>query len=270
MSIILSQISNKRLTQLAVAVAAVSSLSLLPAASATVTGTPSVDFNTTITVKSSVICTLTVTPPADTTFAAAYTYDAVSTPNGDMVLTSANKAPRYIMVKADGGESCGVNAVKMSVNTTVNNRNVRSSPNSSGGIWELRPDFNDARVYTDPQALPSTPSETKVAVDDQQNSQYYYNDTADSQAGTIGNLALGGGSKVLRLANHYRQGNIVIPGLTNFLSFADSTKTYKALALGIGGYLALQPMDASGQPKPALAADGDVASIPFTVTITSA
>ncbi|MCU6244236.1 hypothetical protein, partial [Enterobacter asburiae] len=258
----------------AVAVASViGCLGVVGSASAAIEGSNNVPFTTTINVTSDNTCTLTVTPPTNSAFTASWT-GSVASGTSSIAVTSEN-TPRYIKVAANGGATCSLNAIKLETNagTSLVKKRPVASFGSNGGYWTYGPAIADAKFYTD--AAWKTAGTGTISVNTAGGSTAAVTTTvkeakgARASSGTLGlyiamtdNYIAGAGNLSLTdVTNGFPSGT------TTFTSSATDEK-YKSAEFGIGVALSGDPVDQAGTVDRALAANGDVVTMPFTVTVT--
>ncbi|MCU6244217.1 hypothetical protein [Enterobacter asburiae] len=257
----------------AVAVASViGCLGVVGSANAAIAGDNSVPFTTTINVTSDNTCTLTVTPPASAAFTAAWTGN-VASGTSTINVTNSNTPP-YIKVAAAGGTTCSLNAIKLetSAGTTV----IKSRPavafGSNGGYWTYGPALADAKFYTDAEWKTAGTGTITALVGD--GSSRTVRATVTQAQGVTGNSGTLG--TYITMTDGYvgTAGNATLTdttttGTTSFQS-SSTTEKYKSAEFGIGVALSVNPVDQTGVVDKALAANGDVVTMPFTVTVTEA
>lgn len=272
--------SNIKFSVVALSVAALmSGMGMSAMANAETVGAASTTFTTTINVTSDNTCTLTVTPPADTSFSASWEgTTAVEPTTSTMTNTTADTAPHYIKVTAAGGATCSLNNIKLVTTTpgTVINKRPAAAFGVSGGFWTYGPALADAKFYTD--AAYTTQGTGTISLKAASGSVFTIGNTVTDPAGFKNDSGSLGDN--ISLTDGY--GNRPLPSLMltdaitgtadGVVSFTSSkpTEVYKSAEFGIGVALSVDPVNAEGVIDRMVAANNDVVNLPFTVTVTEA
>jgi hypothetical protein len=175
------------------------------------------------------------------------------------------------MVQAAGGASCSVNGIvtKLTTGNPLASLYANSPVNSVGGIWQFRPEIVDYRAYATTAADATGPTDTRICT----GAGHCFGNESTSNAGSLPNVPAGGGTQSLTMTDRY-QNTAALPapfGTPFIFGPEDATINYKTAAIGIGGYLATNPMSSTtNAPDLTAASDGDVSNIAFTVTISQA
>lgn len=271
---------NNKLSVLALSVAALTGgLGMSGVANADVEGSASTDFTTTINVTSDNTCTLTVTPPADTSFSASWVANSASG-TATMTNTTTDTNPHYITVTAAGGTTCSLNNVRLETTTpgkTINKRPAITF-GSSGGNWTYGPALAAFQFYTDDAF---TTAATGAVTGHNAQGTYELSQgttTAKEHAGDIGTASATLGPNMAltdSYSNFIANASLTdikdgLPSGSVTFSTDKPTEIYKSAKFGIGVTVSTAPVDAVGTRDIALAANGDVVTMPFTVTVTEA
>ncbi|HBC0589384.1 TPA: hypothetical protein I3599_004758 [Enterobacter cloacae] len=245
-------------------------------ASAAISGDPSVNMSAVVNISSDVTCALTVSKPGNTTLTANWTRKAGDNPESTFVNTTADKNPMYISVAASGASNCALNNMKIITSTTAPNTSGSTwlhaaNFGSLNGAWNFAPFLTDLKLYTDDNY--GTAGTGAIAITDAIGRAYnVQSSTSGSEGAWTGgdagkyqmtNTFLVGGSHNMAdmLAHNSTTGTITF-------STDSATEMYKSAKIGIGAVLGTDPINRNtGTVDKTLAANGDVATMNWTVTV---
>ncbi|HBC0589207.1 TPA: hypothetical protein I3599_004579 [Enterobacter cloacae] len=250
-------------------------------ASAAVSGDSSVNMSAVVNISSDVTCALTVSKPGNTALTANWTRKAGDNPESTFVNTTADKNPMYISVAASGASNCALNNMKIITSTTAQNISGSVGQGSKwfhvvnfgslNGAWKFAPFLTDLKLYTDNHY--GVAGSGNITITNANGSPLTVQSTVKAHEGSID-------SEKYRMTDSYIVGGAFNMGdmlmhnsLTGTITFStdSAAEMYKSAKIGVGAVLGTDPIVRNtATVDKTVAANGDVATMNWTVTISEA
>lgn len=240
----------------------------------------SAEMTATVSVLPAMNCAVEVTPPDDSTFNASWRSGSIPQ------ITSGSTTPRNLMVKVKGDAGCSLNALRMTTTMTGGDHPPGGSGDysyrvpltpSAGGYWRFMPYLARAQFYTDDSATQEGTG--KITYHSPNSSNVVFQDSPKYTGGQTEYLEVMGEdpgevANSLFMTDEYAAdgGALLVDGTSNIGTFSsdNTAEVYKSATLGLGVLIATGPENATGERDNAVAAEGDKATMTWTITMSVA